>query len=500
MEDVTKTYFLPYQARLIADPARYILYEKSARIGITHAVACKVVKACIDGKWHKTWWYQANDDGTAKEFIQDVGEWAKIFNFAYGFIGEEVIDEKEGIKGYTVKFADGHRIIALSSNPKALYGKGGNVILDEFAVHEAAHELYIAAQRSIMWGGCFLIFSQHYHENTEFNQLCKTAHAIVQGKLRPGKDAYPWSLHRTTIVDAVQEGFFEKLKSKGATEAESREEFIELIRSGCKTQQDFDRIYMCIPATEADAYISMELIQACQDNQVEVNPGWARAMIEKAEQQYIRYKSLQEDPDPQHMELREILSHAAHEFAGEIYGGRDIGRNRDFTLDWILRRAERGLKTVALIELDKKPFWVQAKILFALLKLPTVRRWCIDCTGLGMETAERATALFGESRVEGINFSLETKEAMAGLVLRHHQDRSISTPAIGYIADSLHSVKRYSTSTGHFRFDAERTEATGHADHFWALGLALSAAEQPGCSVPDVQSAGRRAYASAEVF
>ena len=45
------------------------------------------------------------------------------------------------------------------------------------------------------------------------------------------------------------------------------------------------------------------------------------------------------------------------------------------------------------------------------------------------------------------------------------------------IRRSLHSIKKTLTSTGKARFDAERTEQTGHADHFWALALAVHAGD-----------------------
>ena len=48
-------------------------------------------------------------------------------------------------------------------------------------------------------------------------------------------------------------------------------------------------------------------------------------------------------------------------------------------------------------------------------------------------------------------------------------------PADSTIRNSLHSVKKYETTTKHFRFDAEKTEKTGHADHFWAKALATQA-------------------------
>jgi phage FluMu gp28-like protein len=486
--DALKKYFLPYQAEVIKDPARYILYEKSARIGITHAVAYKVVEDCCKKKrWHKTWWYQANDKATAKEFINDIELFAKLFNYAYSFIGERVIDEENDIKAFIAEFEDGHRVIALSSNPKALYGKGGNVILDEYALHPQAGDLYKAAQRCIMWGGCFLIFSQHQSEKTEFNRLCKEARAVAAGKLRAGKDTLPWSHHLTSIRDAVAAGLFDKLKALGATEAETAEQFLELLRAGCKDEEHFNMIYLCIPATEADAYIAYGLIDGCVDPQIEANPPWARLLIDKAEELYPIFRNSGIDPDPRNAQLLEILDKFKPELQGELYLGRDIGRKRDLTVDWIAAREGRKLRTRAVIELDKKPFFVQKKILFALLALENMTRASIDSTGLGAQMAEEAIDLFG-TKAEAIDFTGPVKEALAGLVLRTFQDNEIVIPSASQLRESVHSVKRYPTPTGHFRFDADRTDATGHADHFWALGLMLNAQSGPAVTVDFVSS------------
>jgi len=66
---------------------------------------------------------------------------------------------------------------------------------------------------------------------------------------------------------------------------------------------------------------------------------------------------------------------------------------------------------------------------------------------------------------------------------QNFEDRGSVIPASYTIRNSLHSVKKYATTTKHFRFDAERTEATGHADHFWAKALSVQAASTKGAAV-----------------
>jgi phage FluMu gp28-like protein len=78
---------------------------------------------------------------------------------------------------------------------------------------------------------------------------------------------------------------------------------------------------------------------------------------------------------------------------------------------------------------------------------------------------------------------------MATGLKRNFEDKASRIPADSQIRRSLHSVKKYATTTKHFRFDAERTDETGHADHFWAKALAVQAGSGP-ASVIEFQSTG----------
>jgi phage FluMu gp28-like protein len=94
-----------------------------------------------------------------------------------------------------------------------------------------------------------------------------------------------------------------------------------------------------------------------------------------------------------------------------------------------------------------------------------------------MQLAEELRQRFGW-RVEPVTFTLQTKEALAVLTKRMFEERLLRIPSHREIRASLHAVRRMATATGHFRFDADRTEK-GHADEFWALALALQATELP---------------------
>ena len=77
--------------------------------------------------------------------------------------------------------------------------------------------------------------------------------------------------------------------------------------------------------------------------------------------------------------------------------------------------------------------------------------------------------------MEAIPFTPGNKETLAVGLKQNFEDRGSQIPADNVTRASLHSVKKYATTTKHFRFDAERTDATGHADHFWAKSLSVHA-------------------------
>ena len=111
----------------------------------------------------------------------------------------------------------------------------------------------------------------------------------------------------------------------------------------------------------------------------------------------------------------------------------------------------------------------------------------------GAMLAEELAARWG-ARVEPVVFTGAIKESLAVRVKRLLEERRLKIPYDPAIRTALGAVKRYVTPAGNLRFDAERTEA-GHADHFWALALALAAAEEPALSTDFISTGAPRAYA-----
>jgi phage FluMu gp28-like protein len=128
-----------------------------------------------------------------------------------------------------------------------------------------------------------------------------------------------------------------------------------------------------------------------------------------------------------------------------------------------------------------------------------VRRCAVDASGMGAMLAEELQQKWG-SRVEPVVFTAAVKEEMAVRVKRLLEDGRLKIPADPAIRAALNSVKREVTQAGNLRFDAERTAQGGHADHFWALALALHTATEANLSTDFVSTATRKAHAGSAAY
>ena len=199
---------LPYQQAWIADQADFKVCEKSRRTGLTWAEAADDVLTA--GRSREAGgmnvYYIGYNMDMAIEFIEACAMWARAFDQACEAVeeGEELFqdgNDEKAIKTYTIRFASGFRIVALSSRPANLRGKQGVVVIDEAAFHNDLDELLKAAIALLMWGGKVRVISTHDGVDNPFNQLIED--------IRAGKRS--GSIHRITFEDAIVQGLFERV-------------------------------------------------------------------------------------------------------------------------------------------------------------------------------------------------------------------------------------------------------------------------------------------------
>lgn len=424
---------LPYQAAWVQDNSRLKIAEKSRQIGWTWSSAYGLVRRKSLKEARADAWISSRDDLQARLFLEDCKHFAGILQTGAQDLGEKAIDD-DGHTAYVLQFANKCRAHSMSSNPDAQAGKRGDRILDEFAIHPDPRKLYGIAYYGITWGGMLEIFSTHRGSANYFNEL------ITEIKHKGNPKGF--SLHRVTLQDALDQGFLFKLQQKLPADDPRQNmdeaEFFDSVRAESPDEETFMQECMCVPSDDNAAFLSYDLISSC-----EYKPG-------------------------------EVWENDLQDAKNPLYIGVDVGRDHDLTVIWVVEKFAGINATRRVICLAKTPFDAQEEELYKLLRLPQVRRCCIDNTGLGRQFAERAQKKFGTYKVEPVNFTGPVKEELAYPVRAAFEDMSLRIPNDNMIRADLRAVKKETTAAGNIRFAADRGK-NGHSDRFWALALALHA-------------------------
>ncbi len=433
--------FLPFQSRWIKDDSRIKLMEKSRQVGISWSTAYGADERAAAQGARFDEWVSSRDDIQARLFIEDCKLWAGVMGLAAKDLGEVVLDAEKKHSAYVLQFASGRRIHSMSSNPDAQAGKRGSRVLDEFALHREQRKMWAIAYPGITWGGSMEVISTHRGSYSFFNGLVREA--------RHGGNPKKISLHRVTLQDALDQGFLFKLQQALPADAEQQDmdeaAYFEFVKSGAADAESFDQEYMCIPADDDAKFLEYGLITACEYSAGTV---WQRGL---------------QGP-----------------FQGRLFAGVDIGRKKDLTVLWVVEQLGDVFYTRHVETMEKMRKSDQEKILWPWIEI--CDRTCIDATGLGIGWVDDAQDKFGEHRVEGVTFTAQTKEAMAFALKGAMDDRIVRIPEDPIIRADLRKVQKTTTAAGNIRFVAE-SDATGHADRFWALALAQQAASNPSAPI-----------------
>lgn len=424
---------LDYQSRWVEDNSRLKLGEKSRQIGWSWATAYRSVSKVALATARFDHWISSRDDIQAQLFLEDCKLWASIADLAARDLGEVVLDD-DVTKKHTarvLRFPNGKRINSLSSNPDAQAGKRGSRVLDEFALHRDPRKLWTIAYPGITWGGQLEAFSSHRGSKNFMNTLVR--------EVKEGGNPKKISLHTVTLEKALQDGFLFKLQQNlpadDAIQDMDEAAYFDFVKSGTADEESFLQEYMCIPGDDDAAFLEYDLIASAE------------------------YGTLDNWTTPE---------------GGVLYVGVDIGRKHDLTVLWVVEKLGDVLYTRHVEGLRNMRKSDQEKVLYPWFE--KAARICIDYTGLGIGWGDDAQDKFGKYRVECVSFSGQVKEALAYPVRSRMEERRIRIPYTAPIRADLRQVTKQVTPAGNVRFTAERT-ADGHADHFWALALAIHAAD-----------------------
>ena len=435
------TYFLPYQERWIIDQSPLRIIQKSRQVGITYADAYDSVIKASKQDARLDVWISSRDQAQAKLYLEDCKYWAVFLHLYFLDLGLLILDEKTNSSAYVLQFASGRRIYCLSSNPNALAGKRGHVKLDEFALHQDQRLLYRVAKPVITWGGQLSIISTHRGIGTLFNE-------IITEILHRGNPMH-WKLHTVPIQLAVQEGLVDRINKKtGGNETD--EAFLRRLQAECIDKEQWDQEYCCVPADESAAFLSYDLITACEDRNLHL----------------LTFDEL----------LRSLQAHQSNTpsiHQSTFYGGVDVARVNNLCVIYVVEKIGDVMWDRLRIELQNKTFSEIEFELYRLLSLPELKRACIDSTGIGMQLAERARERFGW-KVEPVHFTPAVKEELAFGLRAALEDRKVRLVHDDKLRADLRGLRKEVTSSGNIRFCGESGDS--HCDRTWAMALAHHAA------------------------
>ena len=454
-----------YQQNWVLDHSRFKIGVITRQGGKSFEGALECVD---DGMEHKTMWVILSaGERQSKEVISKCAMHARAYGLAIEELESDyIVDKDTKYKQLEIVLPNGTRIIGLPANPDTARGWSANIILDEFALHKDSREIWKAMFPTVTRGYKIRILSTFKGKTNKFYELFFGAPTLQKYTGQDYEfvgDKGGWSKHFVNIHQAVEMGL-------ALVDDQGKPCDPEDLRLALNDDDAWEEEYECIPSDEVSAYLTHDLISSVEDVKANAEPEWMHLLIKAAETNYGEFKRSKIAPPLPVDILQNVV------FLGDLYAGMDIGRHRDLSVIWVDQKIQNVLHPVAIIELRKQPYFVQMQVLHTLLERPELRRVCIDQTGLGNQLAEGAQDLYGTSRVEGITFTPENKEALAVGLKQNFEDRGSVLPASSTIRSAMHSVKKYATTTRHFRFDAERTDATGHADHFWAKALAVHSA------------------------
>lgn len=421
--------FYPYQRDWLADNSRFKIGMFSRQTGKTFTSCAEIVQACIDAEIEgrrERWVILSRGERQAAEAIREgITTLTQGFYAAYNVLAngpQPLIGDIElppaGVgatdaeyKRLEVTFPGGSRITALPANPDTARGFSANVLLDEFAFHRDSRLIWAALFPVISKGGLRLRVIST--PNGKGNKF----YELMTGK----EEASAWSRHHVDIYEAVAQGCPRN---------------IEELKSGMADPDAWAQEYELQWLDAASSWLSYDLIHAVENDKAG-------------------------DPD--------------NYLGGPCFVGVDIAPRNDLFVIWVLEAVGDVLWTREIIARQRISFAEMDALQDDVDRRYHVVRHAMDQTSIGEKPVEDAKRRYGESRVDGVQFSAARKLDMAIALKERFEDRRMRIPAGDQLLRAdLHSVRKEVGPTGIARLVADR-DANGHADRFWAGALAASA-------------------------
>lgn len=466
---------LKYQRDWVADDSNLKVAEKSRRVGLTWAEASDNVLIASKSRQAggMNVYYIGYNMDMAIEYIEACAMWARVFNEAASEIeeGEEVFkdgDDEKSIKTYTIRFASGFRIVALSSRPANLRGKQGVVVIDEAAFHGALDELLKAALALLIWGGKVRVISTHDGDQNPFNELVNE----IRSGGRKG------SVHRITFKEAVDQGLFGRVCMRKGVEwdADAQAKWIADVYAfyGAAAEEELD----VVPSQGTGAWLSSSLVEARMYGAPVLRYTAPKGFEQLPDGE--RHRTIQEWLD---LEVRPLLQGLNPELQSVF--GQDFGRSGDLTV-MVPAQIEQNLrrKIPFILELRNMPHKQQEQIAkFVIKGLPRFVKAAVDARGNGHAVAEFLAQEFGYSRVELVMATEGWYREHMPPLKKAFEDDTIAVPRDKDVLTDLRAIKVIKGVARVPERSVGRDGGQRHGDAGVAIALMYYASRHPGAEI-----------------
>lgn len=431
MEADPTTLLLPYQARVVRAPGRFLAACFARQTGKSFSVACRVSRRLISIARH-TVLIAAPSLRQSLESLDKVKDWLRAYSVAFDYALEEWKDVEDGFKAGVVVLPNGSRCVAVPGRPDTVRGFSGDIWLDEFAFFDEPDATWKAIvptiTNSLRGGKKHVIITSTPNGK---GGKGKRFYNIINGNTKG-----VWTTFSVPLRAAIAEGL-----------PTDYQEMADLLDDPIAQAQELD----CQFLDDTNELLPLELIAAATSVAATTAPGadyWATAR------------------------------------GRDIRLGIDFGRSNDPTVCWALEREGDVWVTREVLVLKNTPAPQQEEILRP--RIAAARRVCYDYTGPGIGTGDHLAAEFGQWKPQGHDFGkIELctftvgfkREIFPKLRRAFESPVSVRIPPGDAIRDDLHAMQQI-VSNGEYTYSAPRT-AAGHSDRCTALALAMRATQGP---------------------
>ena len=392
---------MEHQRAWVADQSPLKLCRKGRRTGITFAEALDstLIGAAAKSAGGDSTFYIGDTKDKGRAFVQVCAQFAKTVAKESQSVGEFLFDDVQDdgtskqITAYRIRFASGHEIVGLSSNPANIRGLQGRVVIDEAAFHRNVAAVIDACNALLIWGGTIRIISTHNGALNAFNELIK--------EIEVGQ--YDYSIHTVSFDDAVANGLYERVcLLRGWTPTvEAKAEWYRKVRRSYGSRVEAMREELDVIPREGDGVLlPLAWIEACSTTEYKVArweppfPGFVDMPEEVRRGEMLMWL------------IREVLPTIAR-YADQgltWHLGGDFAMRQDrssYPIGFVGQDLKRHVPII--VELRACPYDQQKQVLFWLVAqielIGSFASGVLDANGNGMVLAQEARQKFGSDRI-----------------------------------------------------------------------------------------------------